>query len=251
MDGQTRLIKAEKTCKEPPKRSRNVFTDIKYFLLDSPAANTFINFGNGEEKRIYTESILQRIDIDVDKYKIFNIHRIGIEAPPSYVFDELLKWSGDSSCWPNNIAKVYLQDKSLEKIRIYLFGRIKSLLGLKNGIFGFKFLHLFDLTAIRIHGTPASADVDNARYLLYECKGGYPIGVFCMYVRSPILERGEKEMSQLFMMVGFDFFGSKTLSKMKFIRRIWESFHNRVTGNVGKRFKQLCEWQFDKFTNGT
>lgn len=250
MTSQVRLLNDENTCKAPPKRSRNVFTDIKYFLIDKPAPNTVINFYNKEEKKDYTESILQRIDIDVDKYKIINIHRIGIEAPASYVFDELLKWSGDSSCWPNHIAKVYLKDNDIENIQIYFLGRIRNVFKLKNGIFGFKLLHLFDLKALKIKGTPAASDVDNARYLLYECKGGYPIGVFCMYVRSSIPERGEKEMSQLFMMVGFDFFGSKTLSKMKFIRRIWESFHNRVTGNVGKRFKQLCEWQFDKFSNG-
>lgn len=250
MTSQTRLIKDKQTCKQPPNRSRNVFTDIKYFLLDKPASNTLINFSSEEEKREYTESVLQRIGIDVDKYKIFNIHRIGVEAPSSYVFDELMKWNGDSSCWPNNIAKVYLQDENLEKIQIFLFGKPKYLTKKENGIFGFKFLHLFDLTSIKIQHTPDASDVDNARYLLYECRGGYPIGVFCMYVRSSIPERGEKEMTQLFMMVGFDFYGNKTLSKMRFIRQIWGTLHNRVTGNVGKRFKQLCEWRFDKFANG-
>ena len=115
-----KIQKSEDSRIQPPKRSRNILTDIKFFLFDKPIVNTLIKFGSEEERTKYCESILQRTGIDVDTYKILNIHRIGIDAPSSYVFDELLKWNGDSSCWPNHIAKVNLQDEKLEKIQILL-----------------------------------------------------------------------------------------------------------------------------------
>ena len=102
--------------------------------------------------------------------------------------------------------------------------------------------HLFDLNSIRIKGVPSPNDADNARYLLYECKGGYPIGVFSMFVRSSIPERGEKAMSQLFMMVSFNFYGKKT--SINIFNKIWELIHNRVTSNVVYRIKQLSEYKF-------
>ncbi len=112
-----------------------------------------------------------------------------------------------------------------------------------------RLLHLFDLNAIKIQKVPAPFDFDNARYLLYESQGGYPIGIFSMYVRTSIPERGEKEMSQLFILTGFEFFGKKKFSNMLPIRKIWEMVHNRVTNNVAFRFKQLCEWRFEKFAD--
>jgi hypothetical protein len=236
--------------KYPPSRSKNIFTDIKYFLINTPLIETLVKFDSEEERQQYCESILQRIGIGVEDYRMLNIHRIGIEVPSSFLFDELLAWNGDSTCWPNHLAKVNLQDNQLDKIQIFLFGRSKYLCGLKNGFFGLKLLHLFDLKAIRIQKVPAANDADNARYLLYECQGGYPIGVFSMYVRTSIPERGEKEMSQLFLMVGFNFYGKKSWSNIKPIRLIWESIHNRVSGNMSCRFKQLAEWRFEKFVRG-
>jgi hypothetical protein len=97
---------------------------------------------------------------------------------------------------------------------------------------------------------PDPNDVDNARYLLYESSGGYPIGIFSMYVRTSIPERGEKEMTQLFMLVGFNFYGKKNLSRLNFVNRIWEAIHNRASAHIASRFKQLCEWRFEKITNG-
>ncbi|PJB59413.1 MAG: hypothetical protein CO098_03540, partial [Bacteroidetes bacterium CG_4_9_14_3_um_filter_41_19] len=206
--------------KYPPFRSKNIFTDIKYFLINTPSIKTLVKFDSEEEHQQYCESILQRIGIGVEDYRMLNIHRIGIEVPSSFLFDELLAWNGDSTCWPNHLAKVNLQDNQLDKIQIFLFGRSKYLFGLKNGFLGLKLLHLFDLKAIRIQKVPAANDADNARYLLYECQGGYPIGVFSMYVRTSIPERGEKEMSQLFLMVGFNFYGKKSWSNIKPIRLI-------------------------------
>jgi len=224
-----------------PVRSKNTFADFKHYLLHKPPIKTLVEHHNSNSRTTIGKSILQRTGVDVENYKMLNLHRVGIETPASYVFDELLRWNGDSICWPNHIARVNLQNNKLEQIKIYLFGINKRFLGLN-------LFHLFDLSAIRIQRVPDSADFDNARYLLYECKGGYPIGVFSIYVRSSIPDRGETEMSQLFMMVSFNFYGKKR-KRLNFINRIWEKIHNRVTANVLNRFKQLCEWKFENFVN--
>lgn len=229
-----------------PTRSRNIFTDIKYFLINKAPTPTLVHFDNEIEKQSYYESVLQRVGVDVDDFKVFNIHKIGVNAPASYLFEEVLKWDGDSACWPNHIAKVNLLDNTLEKIQINLFGFDNLSQDTKKRKIGSRLFHLFDLNSIKIQKTPTQHDSDNARYLLYECNGGYPIGVFCMYVRSSIEALGEKEASQLFIMVGFDFFGKQWLSKVKFINKLWEFFHNRVTSAVAWRFKQLCEWRLEK-----
>ncbi len=224
-----------------PVRSTNTFTDFKYYLFHKPPFKTLVEQTNSDARVSLGKSILQRTGIDVESYKMLNLHRVGIETPASYVFDELLAWSGNSICWPNHIARVDLQDNKLEQIKIYLFGVTKRFLGTN-------LFHLFDLSAIRIQKVPADSDFDNARYLLYECKGGYPIGVFSIYVRSSIPDRGETEMSQLFMMVSFNFYGKKRKRRTLF-NRIWERIHNRVTSNVLYRFKRLCEWKFENFVN--
>jgi hypothetical protein len=235
--------------KRPPEKSSGIFSDIRFFFLDKPEIETRIKFHSEEERQLYGKSILQRTGIGVDKYKVLNIHRIGIEVPSSFVFEELLKWNGDSSCWPNHIAKLTLKDGNLENIKVNLFGWPSDPFNPKKMIAGHQFFHLFNMHAIRIQHTPDPFDFDNARYFLYKCSGGYPIGVFSMYVRSSIPERGEKEMSQLFLMVGFNFYGNKTLTKLNIISKTWEAIHNRATGHIMNRFKQLCEWRFEKFVN--
>ena len=227
--------------KGAPYRSTNTFTDIKQYILRKPPCNTQVEHNGSGTRAELGKSILQRTGIDVENYKMLNLHRIGINAPASYIFDELLKWNGDSICWPNHIAKVQLQNNSLEHIKIYL-------LGINFRLFGFNFFHLFDLSSIKIQHIPSSSDQDNARYLLYECKGGYPIGVFSMYVRSSIPGRGEKEMSQLFMMVSFNFYG-KSNARANIFNKVWERIHNRVTSNMIYRFKELCECKFESFIN--
>jgi hypothetical protein len=235
--------------KHPPSRSTGILKDIKYFFLDRPGVETAIRFHNPEERRLYSESILQRMGIGVDNYRLLNIHRIGIEAPAVFVFGELLKWNGDSSCWPNHIARVSLHDGKLDEIRVNLFGLPHDPYDPRKSIFGFQLFHLFNMNAIRIQHTPEPFDFDNARYLLYECSGGYPIGVFSMYVRTSIPERGEKEMAQLFMMVGFNFYGHTTLSRFNPLNKLWEAIHNRATTHILNRFKQLSEWRFEQFRN--
>jgi hypothetical protein len=235
--------------KHPPSKTTGIFSDIRYFLLEKGEIPTRIRFRTTEERYLYSKSILQRTGIGVDMYKVLNIHRIGIEVPATFVFEELLKWNGNSNCWPNHLAKLTLKDGNLDTIKVNLFGIPADPFKPGKGIAGFSLFHLFNMNAIKIQKTPAPFDFDNARYMLYKCSGGYPIGVFSMYVRSSIPERGEKEMSQLFLMVGFNFYGNKTLSRLNIIHKTWEAIHNRVTSNIMNRFKMLVEWQFEKFVN--
>jgi hypothetical protein len=234
---------------KPPTRSKNVLTDFLNFMWDKPKIPTLIKF-ESEEKRIeYNERILQRIGLNVDKLSILNIHKIGVEAPVSLIFNELLHWDGDSTCWPNYVAQVDRIDGNLEQIRILPFGWKKYPLRLKS-FFGIELIPLFYLNSIRIKQTPDPFDFDNARYLLYDCSGGYPIGFFSLYVRSSIPELGETEHSQLISAVGFNFYGKEQSKTPKVINRIWEAVHNRVTANVLNRLKQLCEWRLEKIESG-
>lgn len=209
-----------------------VFSDIRWYFLRKPDVDTLVTYPSEEDRERYCNSIMQRIGIDVHQYKLMNIHRIGIEAPASYLFHELMKWNGDSICWPNHIARVNLVDGKIETIVITLLGR---------------FYKLFVMKAMRIHPVPAANDTDNARYFLYQCSGGYPIGIFSLYVRSSIPERGEQEMSQLFFLTSFNFFGKLFWSRIPLVRKIWEFVHDRVTSHVAGRFKQLVEWKFENF----
>lgn len=234
----------------PPTRSRGWFSDIRFFYLHKAEIPTLIKFDSESERENYSQRIIQRLGINVEGYNILNIHKIGIAAPVKYVFEELLNWNGDSTCWPNHIARVERINDRLEHIRIFFLGRKKYPFGFKNGFFGLKFIPLFKLDALRIQHLPDPSDFDNARYLLYKCSGGYPIGVFAIYTRSSIADQQEKEQTQLFMVVGFNFYGREDLSGTRIINRIWESIHNRVTTNIMNRFKQLCEWRFQKIQEG-
>lgn len=222
--------------KKPPEKSRNIFTDIRHFLLHKPAIPTFIEFSGTEDRLDYGYQIGQRTGVDATKYSVLNIHRIGIDVPVRYVFEELLSWDGDSTCWPNHIATVDRLEGQLEKIQIYLMGfkKIKP---------------LFSLDAIKFQHLPGISD-DNARYLLFDSHGGYPIGFFAMYVRSAITEQNETEKAQLFFAVGFDFYGKVRGIDIRFINKIWEMIHNRVTSNILNRLKQLCEWRFQRLQDG-
>jgi len=229
-----------------PSRSPGLLSDINRFVLNNPEIPTLIKFKTVAERHDYSQRIMQRLGIEVNTYGILNMHKIGVDAPTKCIYEELLKWNGDSSCWPNHIANVERVDNLLENIKIFLFGIKKYPFGFKKSFFGLKFVPLFNLTAIRFQDTPDPMAGDNARFLLYKCSGGYPVGVFSMYVRSSIHELKEKEQSQLFLMVGFNFYGSKNLSKINIVNKIWETIHNRVTGNTMNRLKQFCEWHFEK-----
>jgi len=239
-----------KIDKKPPSKSSNVLSDIWYFLFYIPKLKTFIRFKTFQDRLDFRHRILQRIGMDASHYSVLNVHKIGIDAPSHYIFEELLSWNGDSTCWPNHIARVDRIKNNIENIQILPFGQSKYPFGIKNGIFGYNFIPLFNLNALKFQSVPISSDADNARYILYKCSGGYPIGFYTMYVRSSIAEQGEHEQSQLFFGVGFDFFGRKTWTSKHIVVRIWTIIHNKVTRNVMNRFKQLCEWRFDKIQKG-
>ncbi len=230
----------------PPSQSKTLLSDTVKFLLHKPDINTLVTFKTNEERFEYSQRIMQRLNLDTNEYSVLNIHKIGIQAPASYVFDELLQWNGDSTCWPNHIAKVDRIENDLGNIRILPFGWKKYPLSM-NSLFGIKLIPLFLLNAIEIKSSPDNFDFDNARYLLYKCSGGYPIGIFAMYVRSSLRELGERGQSQLFFGVGFNFYGDKNWkNKRKLINKLWEVVHNRVTANVLNRIKRLSEWRVQK-----
>lgn len=236
-------------CVQPPLKSRGVLSDIFKFFFNKPCIQTLIEFKTDEERENYTKRILQRLGQDVLDFSVLNIHKIGINAPLKYVFEELSKWNGDSTCWPNHIATVDRIGGKLEQIDIFLLGKKKYPFGFKKSFLGLKYIPLFRLNAIRIQQLPDYHHMDNARFLLYNCSGGYPIGIFSMYVRSPIASQGEKEDTQLFLVVSFNFYGKKELATNRIIDKTWQCIHNRVTCNIMNRFKQLCEWRFQKIMN--
>lgn len=234
--------------KKPPSKSSTLFSDIWNFLLSKPKIQTLIKFNSADQRQEYNQRVMQRVGIDVNKNSILNIHQIGVDAPVSYVFNELLNWNGDSTCWPNHVAKVERIDDNIEKIRILTFGWSKYPFKFMKSFLGLDLIPLFYLNSIRIKRVPDPFDFDNARYLLYRCSGGYPIGIFSMYVRSSIEDLGETAQSQLIFAVSFNFYG-KEKEANKLVNKMWEAIHNRVTSNVLNRIKQLSEWRIDKIQN--
>ena len=232
----------------PPKRTGSIAGDVRVFLLHRPATPTWIATPRGGRQREdYGHRILQRIGVDVTGHSVLNLHRIGIEVPVAYVFEELLAWDGDSSCWPNHIATAERVDQGIDKILIRPFGLAKiPVLGRSS----WRMPPLFELDAIRVQRSPGEFDQDGARFMLFSCRGGYPIGIFVYFVRSSIAARGETEMTQVFLGVSFDFWGKKRMLFFRPVHRIWEIIHNRVTANVLHRFKELCEWRFERTSKG-
>lgn len=230
------------TAKQPPVTSRGILSDIKYFFLHKPEHPTYVKFDTLEERYDYNQRIIQRIGIDSSQYSVLNINKIGIDAPVHQIFDDLMHFRNNPSCWPNHIAKVDRIDDDLKHIRILPFGWKRYPFKFMKSFFGLPLIPLFLLDAIRIKSVPDSYDFDNARYFLYECSGGYPIGILAIYVRSSIPELGETSKSQLVFGVGFNFFGKhEWKEKRKLVGVLWEWVHNRVTANVLNRLKQLTE----------
>ena len=222
--------------------SNGLIKDIGNYILHNPKNDTLIKFNTPEERLEYNERIMQRIGINTNRFSVLNIHKIGINAPVHYIFDELMRWNGDSTYWPNSIAKVDRIKNDLKKIRILPFGWKKYPFPFSKSFFGLRLIPLFKLKALEIKSDPDTFDSDNARYLLYQCSGGYPIGIFAMYARSSIREMGETTDSQLIVGVSFNFYGRKKWQeKRKLINSLWELLHNRVTANVLNRLKLLSE----------
>jgi len=222
----------------PQPRSKGVFQDLIIFLARRPAVLTLMEARDPDPPDDFVHRIRQRVGISVAEYAVLNVHNIGIEAPVELIFEELLTWHDASAWWPNHLASVQRVNGDLEHIRMLLFGTRGSS------------IPLFTLNAIRIQRSPGPADLDNARYVLYKTSGGYPIGVFGMYVRSGIADRKEKERAQLFFVVSFNFYGKRDLPHRHLINPLWEWVHNRATANILNRFKQLCEWRFARVQKG-
>ncbi len=233
--------------KKPPSPSKSILSDVFNYFIHKPEHPTFVRFDNSEERSNYNHRIIQRIGIDADQYSVLNINKIGIEAPVNHVFDELMNFDANPLCWPNHIAKVDHMDDKREHIRVLPFGWNRYPFKFMKSFFGLPLIPLFQLDAIRIKSVPDSFDFDNARYFLYNCSGGYPIGILAIYVRSSIPEMDETGKTQLIFGVGFNFFGRhEWQKKWKFLSAFWEWVHNRVTANVLNRIKQLSEWRLEE-----
>jgi len=231
-------------------RSMGLVSDTKDFLLHVPPIPTLIEFDSDTAREDFSHRIAQRLGIDVAQYAILNIHRIGIEAPTRHVFEELLHWDGRPAYWPNHIVQVIRTIRQPQQLEFFLLGKRKTLFGIKSGILGLDFIPLFRMDAVAVQRVPSESNFDNARYLLYECSGGYPVGICGIYVRSPIANLGETEPAQVFFAVGFNFYGKGEWSRPGLIRRVWEGIHNRVTTNVLNRFKNECESTFQRVQAG-
>ncbi len=233
--------------KKPPSLGTGILSDVLNFFVHKPEYPTLIKFDSPEERYDYNQRIIQRLGIDSTIYSVLNINKIGIDAPVNQIFSELMNFRNNPSCWPNHIAKVDRIENDLQHIRILPFGWKRYPFKFMKSFFGLPLIPLFLLDAIRIKSVPDSHDFDNARYFLYECSGGYPIGILAIYVRSSIPEMGESNTSQLIFGVGFNFFGKHDWQKRrKLVSILWEKVHNRVTANVLNRIKQLSEWRLER-----
>jgi len=231
-----------------PAVTQSLAADLRHFFTHRPEIPTLVQFATEKVREDYTERIAQRIGLDVSQYSVLNIHRIGIHAPVRYVFDELEDWRGDAPYWPNHVATLQVAEGRPEDVRVVLLGR--SIGGWLCAQTGGRVGILFEMHARTVRRVPADSDLDNSRYILWDCRGGYPIGIFSVFARSPIAAMGEVEPTQLFFAVGFNPYGIRMLSGIRPVRRTWEAIHNRVTSNVLNRFKQLCEAGFEATLEG-
>lgn len=233
-----------------PQPGAGVLSDLVHYILHRPAQRTLVAADSNEQRKELERRILQRLGIDVAPYAVLNLHRIGVEAPVPSVFEELQTWDITETCWPRHLAALERVDGRVACVRAYPLGRRESLFGVPNGFLGLDFIPLFQLDLIALRDSPSPLDADDTRFLLYACSGGYPIGVFGVLVRSSIASLGEREQSQVFFLVSFDFWGRKHSRRVRLVRPVWERIHNRATGNILNRFKALCEARFQQRTDG-
>lgn len=233
-------MKSEKTdtCK-----NNSFLCNLRFYFLTKPKVKTLVEYKTPEDRKLFGRQILSQLGVPVDEYSVLNIHKIGIELPVKDVFEELLHWDGNSNYWPNKIARVKRIDGNLENIFIFMFGieRLKFR-WLKGKSVRIK--PLFNLNALKFQYSSSPGDNHNARYLLYECSGGYPIGIFSLYARESIPKQNETRQTQLFSVVAFNFYGKKHWFYTKIINPVWEKIHNKVTNNVLNRMKNEFESKF-------
>ena len=227
-----------------PGQSRSVVSDIRRFVISRPAIPTLVESGSDALREDYEHRIRQRLGLSVSEYAVMNIHKIGVAAPAGYVFEELVDRRAALRCWPGHLATLERVNDDFEHINVYLLGRRKRFLGLKYDMLGLNVVPLFTMKAIKVQRVPAPSDFDSPRYVLYDCSGGYPVGVFGCFVRSRIADLGELERTQVFMAVIFNFYGKANWPEKHIVNTVWERIHNRVTANILNRFKRLCERRF-------
>jgi hypothetical protein len=233
-----------------PRYSPGLLSDVAAYFLRRPQIPTLIRFDSEAERERYQDRILQRLGWHVGGYGILNIHRIGIDAPVLTVWEEVQHWGPACDFWPNRVATIDLDRRSPGTFEVFLFGRRDSLFGIRRGLFGFDFVPLFRMDLLQRQDTPGRLDPDNGRFLLYRGIGGYPVGLFSLYLRSAIPAEGERERTQFFFVVAFDFYGRPAWSNRRVVRHVWERVHNRVTANVLNRFKAHCEDEFAQRQEG-
>ncbi len=229
--------------------TRDVWSDLRTYVFRRPTRQTHVSLRTPADRDDYNNRILQRLSIRVADYSVLNIHRIGIEAPTTFVADQVGQWRPDAGYWPNALARV-LRGTPAGHVEVFLLGRTRLPFGLPGRALGLSFIPLFTMDLIRRQTVPLPTDVDNARYLLYRCEGGYPMGIFSIYIRSNIAAEGEREATQMFFVVSFDFFGRRDWLGARTVRPLWESIHNRVTAHSLDRFKAHCESAFARLCDG-
>lgn len=224
-----------------PANSTSAVSDVLNFVVHRPSIPTQVSVESDTWREDYTRRIAERTGVDVSVYSILNIHRIGIEAPVETVFDEVERWEGGSACWPDHLATIEEIPGEQDGFRVVLLGRARLMRWLRSRI-GPEFGTLFVARVSEARRVPDIRDTDNARFFLWNCSGGYPIGVFSIFARSRIAGRGEVEPTHLFFAVGFNPYGIRTLGRIGGpFRAAWQFLHDRVTSNVLNRFKRLCE----------
>ncbi|MHC4449209.1 MAG: hypothetical protein ACYS0E_03555 [Planctomycetota bacterium] len=203
-----------------PAPSRGLLGDIYHFLLRRPARSTHVVIQDAAGREHYGRRIARHLGTPVDEYSVLNIHRIGINATADQVMDAIRNGAALDACWPNHLARVERNGTAEARV----------------SVLGCRFWSLFRLTEIEVD--PVEGE---ARHLLFRSHGGYPIGIFAMFVRPSIRELNEEASSQFFFVVSFNFYGRPHGWVARFVHGIWEAIHNRATGNILNRFRKTCE----------
>ena len=232
-----------------PADSSSLVSDVAGFVFHRPQVSTHVAVESDSWREDYTLRIAQRTGVDVSVYSVLNIHRIGIDAPVEVVFEKVERWNGGSYCWPDHIATIEEIPDEQDGFRVIFLGQTRISRWLRKRL-GPRFGMLFRATVAEARRVPNVQDVDNARFFLWNCSGGYPIGIFSIFVRSSIPERGETESTQVFFAVGFNPFGRAFLGRIRPVRTAWQFVHDSVTSNVLNRFKQQCEDSFRDLQRG-
>lgn len=137
-----------------PEQSRTLLSDIRRFVFHRPTIPTLMESKSDAVREDRERRIRQRLGLSVSEYAILNIHKIGIAAPASYVFEELLDWDAVLRCWPGHLATLERVNEGLEHLHVYLLGRKKRFPGLKYDLFGLNIVPLFAMKAIKAQRVP-------------------------------------------------------------------------------------------------